>query len=193
MRDLAETFPIDAATTILDVGGTPLNWSFLPAAPQVTLLNLAPADDRGLPPNLRRVQGDGRSLPFGDGSFDICFSNSTIEHVGSYAEQERLAQEILRVGRGVYVQTPARSFPFEPHWYALFVHWLPRALQRRILRWVSGYGLARRPDRETVEALVDEYRLLSLREMRRLFPGCEIRRERFGGLTKAYVAVRRPG
>ena len=27
-------------------------------------------------------------------------------------------------------------------------------------------------------------------EMRRLFPDCEIRRERFLGFTKAYVAVR---
>jgi len=48
-----------------------------------------------------------------------------------------------------------------------------------------------RPNQQQVDALVDEYRLLDYREMRELFPDCEIRRERFLGLTKSYVAVRR--
>ena len=131
-------------------------------------------------------------MPFEDGSFDVCFSNSTIEHVGSRSDQERFAAEVRRVGRGVYVQTPARSFPVEPHWYGLCIHWLPRRVQKRIARWVTLYGLVRKPGPEIVSHLVDEYRLLTFREMRRLFPDCEIRRERFAGLTKSFVAVRRP-
>jgi hypothetical protein len=47
-----------------------------------------------------------------------------------------------------------------------------------------------RPTQAQVDALVEEYRLLTYREMRELFPDCEIRRERFLGLTKSYVAVR---
>ena len=35
--------------------------------------------------------------------------------------------------------------------------------------------------------------LLDGREMRALFPDCEIRRERFLGLTKSYVAIRTSG
>ena len=34
---------------------------------------------------------------------------------------------------------------------------------------------------------------LTFREFKALFPDCEIRRERFLGLTKSYVAVRRRG
>jgi hypothetical protein len=41
-----------------------------------------------------------------------------------------------------------------------------------------------------VRELVDEYRLLTYDEVCALFPDCEIRRERFLGLTKSYVAVR---
>jgi hypothetical protein len=35
-----------------------------------------------------------------------------------------------------------------------------------------------------------ETRLLSHADMREFFPDCEIRRERFLGLTKSYIAVR---
>jgi hypothetical protein len=41
-----------------------------------------------------------------------------------------------------------------------------------------------------VEAFLDEVRLLTLDEMRVLFPDCTILRERFLGWTKSYIAVR---
>jgi len=116
---------------------------------------------------------------------------STIEHVHSLDRQRAFASEVRRVGRGLWLQTPARSFPFEPHWLGLFIHWLPRRWQRRLARNFTLWGLVNRPDQQQVDALVDEYRLLDYREMRELFPDCEIRRERFLGLTKSYVAVRR--
>jgi hypothetical protein len=47
-----------------------------------------------------------------------------------------------------------------------------------------------RPTSEDVSQRVDELRLLTYREMQELFPDCEIRRERFLGLTKSYIAVR---
>jgi hypothetical protein len=41
-----------------------------------------------------------------------------------------------------------------------------------------------------ITALFEELRLLSAREMRNLFPGCEIYKERLLGLPKSLIAVR---
>jgi hypothetical protein len=60
------------------------------------------------------------------------------------------------------------------------------------VRNFTGWGLLTRPSPERVDGFLGELRLLGRAEMQALFPDCEIRRERFLGLTKAYVAVRRP-
>ena len=95
------------------------------------------------------------------------------------------------MARSYYVQTPARSFPLEPHWLGLFVHWLPLTWQKRIVRRFTVYGLVMKPSPAQIDSLLEEYRLLSYGELRDLFPDAEIRRERFMLLPKSYVAVRR--
>lgn len=191
MRAFLRTFQPRATTTILDVGGTPYNWALAGGGGQVTLLNLRHEDgDEPLPPRCQRVVGDATRLDYPDGAFDVGFSNSLIEHLEGWERRQAFAREIRRVGRGLWVQTPARSFPLEPHLMALFVHWLPLRWQRRLVRNFTLWGLLTRPSPERVERFLRETRLLSLEQMRALFPDCEIRRERFLGWTKAYVAVR---
>jgi Methyltransferase domain len=180
-------------TTILDVGGYYHFWRDLPLRPPITLVNIddpPPADE--LPPNFTFVLGDGRCLPFPSQSFDIVFSNSVIEHVGSYEDQQRFAREVRRVGRTLCVQTPNRAFPIEPHFIGPSSPYLPRELQRSIFRWCSVRGWLRRWDHADFDALFNEVRLLSYPEMRALFPDSEIIRERFCGLTKSFTAVRGP-
>lgn len=192
MNAFVAEFRPTAETRILDVGGTVTNWRFVDVDSEVVLLNLVVSvDPDPLPNNITSVQGDGCDLPYVDGAFDICFSNSTIEHLHTLDNQRRFAAEIRRVGRSYYVQTPARGFPFEPHWLGFFIHWLPRRLQRRVARWSTLYGLVAKPTRDEVDALIDEYRLLSRRELRALFPGADIRVERFLLLPKSYLAVKR--
>jgi Methyltransferase domain len=207
MQAFLREFQPTRTMRILDIGGTDLNWRIVDQPARVVLLNIKIPEGgidpglfgveygdpaRGTPPaSVEYVLGDGRSVPYADNEFDVCFSNSTIEHLFTLEEQRKFAAEARRVGRGVWVQTPARSFPFEPHWLSPIVHWLPRSLQRRVGRNFTVYGWLLRPAREDVAHLVDELRLLTLREMRELFPDCEIRRERFLGLTKSYIAVRR--
>ena len=70
------------------------------------------------------------------------------------------------------------------------VHWLPKSWQKRLGRNFTVYGWMLRRRSEDVAQLVDELRLLTYREMEQLYPDCEIRRERFLGLTKSYIAVR---
>jgi len=194
MRAFAERFRPGPSTTILDVGGTTYNWNLLGTPGHLTLVNLELPREGvdALPPNVTVVIGNGTRLDFEADSFDVAFSNSVIEHLGGWPAQQAFAAELRRVGRGVWVQTPARGFPVEPHLLGLFIHWLPRSWQRRLVRWTTGWGWLARPTPERIDALLDELRLLDHREMELLFPDCEIRRERFLGLTKAYVAVRPP-
>ena len=44
------------------------------------------------------VEGDGRRLPFEDASFDIVYSNSVIEHLGTLPNQREFAREVLGAG-----------------------------------------------------------------------------------------------
>ncbi|NNC90704.1 MAG: methyltransferase domain-containing protein [Akkermansiaceae bacterium] len=177
---------------ILDVGGTVFTW-ITPETNRLraVLLNLtAPPLDEDLRGRLESLAGDACDLGFPDGEFDIVYSNSVIEHVGTYENQERMARELRRVGRRLWIQTPARSFFFEPHYVTPFIHWLPKRLRRRIVRWGTLWGLVKRPSRERVEEMINELRLLSFDEMKTLFPDCEIRREKLLGMTKSFIAVR---
>lgn len=170
---------------VLDVGGSPSIWDASPVLPQLTFLNLVPDGDS------RTVVGDARALDFPDGHFDVVFSNSVIEHVGAAEDQARFAAEIRRVGKSYWVQTPNRSFPIEAHYWAPFVHWLPRPLQKRLVRWVSLWGWTARPSQAAVDAHVDEIRLLTRSDMARLFPDATLVPERVLGLTKSWIAQRR--
>src|SRR5580693_2965918 len=69
------------------------------------------------------------ALPFQDGEFDLAYSSSVVEHIPP-EHRARFASELRRVGRGWFVQTPAYSFPIEPHSLLPFAHWLPVSLRR---------------------------------------------------------------
>jgi len=190
MNRFVETFQPTAEATVLDVGGTPYNWERIDAKFPVTLLNTEPLEPDGLDARYMLVQGSGTQLDFADRSFDIAFSNSVIEHVGSFDAQRAFAEELRRVGRQLWVQTPARSFFFEPHLLAPFIHFLPLSWQRRLVRNFTLWGWITRPSQASVDRMLGELRLLDYAIFRDLFPDCEIRRERFLGFTKAFVAVR---
>ena len=188
MADFAKRFSITPETRILDVGGTSFNWDLSPVRPRVTLLNVQEEPAFPVPPDMEFRIGDGCSMPFPDGSFDIVYSNSVIEHVGDAERQRAFAREAARVGRRYYVQTPAKAFPVEPHLLTPFIHWLPRSVQRRLLPFTTFALLHdRRPD---ALAWYDDVRLLTRKEMAAFFPDAAIRAERVLGLPKSYVAER---
>jgi len=183
-------FEVSENTRILDVGGTKLNWGLILASPQVTLLNLGVEERRE--GRFDWKSGDGRQLPFADNSFDICYSNSVIEHVGGPEDWEKFASEIRRVGAAYYVQTPNLWFPVEPHQVSLFLHWLPRRIERRLVRYLSVWGGVTRQTQENIDNWLAYNNLLTKRDMARLFPDAEIIVERFLLLPKSLIAVKRP-
>lgn len=188
MIEFATTIGLTPATRVLDVGGTPFNWELSPVRPRVTLLNIEQPNYE-TPADMTYVQGDGCALHFADGAFDVVYSNSVIEHVGTFDRQRRFAAESARVGRSYYVQTPNRWFPVEPHLITPFFHFLPRRWQIPLVRNFSLWGLVNRPDRAT-RAWYDDVRLITKNELRTLFPDARIISERVVGLAKSYTAVR---
>jgi hypothetical protein len=135
-------------------------------------------------------KGDGCALQHPDKSFDIAHSNSVIEHVGDWQKMQDFARETKRVGQAYYVQTPSYWFPIEPHFGFPAFHWLPRSVQMALLRnFPIGHFEVCRSEEEAAE-LIDDARLLKLAQMRNLFDDGQIVREKFGPLTKSFIAVR---
>ena len=190
MRKFLAIFSVSPATTIVDVGGYPAFWYEVAGSPRITIINNYMPQLRSSLGQYQRVVADGRCLPFKERAFDIAFSNSVIEHLSTYENQKKYADEMRRVAKSLWVQTPARCFPVETHLKTPFIHYLPAGLQRRLIRHFTVWGWMSRPTREDINGFVDEVRLLSYKEMRELFADCQIIKERFFFFTKSYIAVR---
>lgn len=179
-----------ASDRILDVGGHYWFWT-APVGASIDTINLdylpAPANS-----NIRHtLVGDGCNLPFSDNGYEIAFSNSVIEHVGSWEAQQQFASEIRRVGRTLWVQTPARACPIEPHYLCPFIHWLPRSWQRFLLPFTP-WALIHKPSKQDIESMFETIRLLTHSEMKTLFPDCWIYTEKLLGIfPKSYIAIRK--
>jgi hypothetical protein len=134
------------------------------------------------------IKADVRELPIESGSFDVCFSNSMIEHLWTWEDQKRAASEMRTVAKRYFVQTPNFWFPIEPHFLAPFFHWLSPSLRERLAA-ITPRQLMEHSNRDDLLRAVQEVRLLTATEMRMLFPEARVLRERFGGITKSLVAV----
>jgi SAM-dependent methyltransferase len=159
---------------VLDVGCGRIGLRALEPALDVTGVDLAERPDYPGP----FVQADAsEGLPFADGEFELVYCSSVIEHVPP-DRREAFAHEIRRVGRGWFVQTPAWSFPIEPHALLPGAHWLPPRLRRPY--WTLG-----------AMGEWEDISLLKRGEVEALFgPALP---ERVGPLTKSWVCVTPPG
>jgi len=88
-------------------------------------------------PQAHCVQYDGRKFPFRDASFDVCWSNAVIEHVGDRNNQLMFLTEVKRVAKRAMITTPYRYFPIEVHTRTPFLHLLPKRVFDRYLRLVG--------------------------------------------------------
>jgi len=176
--------------TMCDIGGTPSFWDSM-ALPvdddiTITVVNLFPQASSN--ERVRTMVGDARALDLPDQSFNVVYSNSVIEHVGSFDDQRRMAQEVRRLGPRYFVQTPNFFFPVEPHFLFPGFQFLPADVRAWLLTKRNLGWMEREPDFNAASDVVRSIRLLRLSEMRRLFPTSSIYRERVAGLTKSFVA-----
>lgn len=164
---------LPAGARVLDVGCGRIGLRALEPHLDVTGVDLAERPDYPGP----FVRADAASgLPFADDEFDLVYCSSVIEHVPP-SRRAAFAREIRRVGRGWFVQTPAFSFPVEPHSLLPAAHWLPVGARKRY--WRLG-----------VAGSWEEIALLRRGEMEHLFgPALP---ERLGPLVKSWVCVSPP-
>jgi hypothetical protein len=139
-------------------------------------------------------------IPFEDNFFDFVFCNSVIEHVTinkseiydvtsddefkirSYHRQKVLAQEIKRVSKKYFVQTPNKHFIVESHlWFPSLYLYLPRSVQIKIIRFLSKFW---------IKKTTPDFSLLTEKEMMDLFSGAQIVKERSLFLTKSLIAIK---
>ncbi len=196
MQLFIRQFAPTSSTRICDIGGTPFNWKFMSVKPWLVFANLRrPAPTLRFSDREAWVIADATRLPFRRDSFDIAFSNSLIEHVGSFENQEKVAAEVRRIAQAYFVQTPNFWFPIEPHWLAPAVHWIQGFLPRRLLFYLLRYGtlkgLLERPSPQEIERILAEFRLLTKDELRRLFPEGRLLVESFFGLPKSLIVLKK--
>jgi hypothetical protein len=175
---------------VLDVGGGGYPWDLINPAAHITILNMSRPDTVPENSKYKFVVGDGTNLDYPDQSFDLVFSNSVIEHVGDFDTQKQFANEMLRVGKNIYCQTPNKWFLIEPHLISIFIHWLPYPIARKLVRYGCIWGLVAKPTQQQVDEFFKTTQLLTLNEFKKLYPDCKIRFERFFGLTKSFIAER---
>lgn len=116
---------------VLDVGGASYFWdtSSLPTLPNIEIILLNLGEEKIDHPKIKSVVGDATSMPeFEENSFDLVFSNSVIEHLYTWENQQKMANEIMRVGKKHFIQTPNRYFPVEAHYAIPFAQYLPQPL-----------------------------------------------------------------
>lgn len=172
----------DKKTTVLDVGFNDEEYysdieNYLeknyPFLNNVTALGIQePKKFSKRYPEVTTVVYDGVDFPFPDKSFDICWSNAVLEHVGDLDRQVHFVKEIARVSKKFFITTPNRYFPVEVHTKIPFVHYLPASWRDKVYKllgkkWATNgymYLLSKRNLKKVLRlAGVHSYRLIANR------------------------------
>ena len=177
---------LDRRRRMLDLGGQAGIWNHVEASQDITILNLSGVADSFLKTHhqVRSVVGDACNVTeFTDGEFEVLFSNSVIEHVGPESRMEDFAREVKRLGQSYWVQTPSKWFPIEAHCGMPFWWFYPESLRQYFLkRWSAKLPIW--------TEMVEGTRVLTKKQLKRLFPEAQIHTERILGIPKSYIAYR---
>jgi hypothetical protein len=179
---------------ILDVGGLPaLNgvpgfWQGYVDAFEITLLNLPGSFDRYSKAELapyRLIEADACKCVTLSKRYDVVFSNSVVEHVGSSRRQERFASFIRSAAESFWVQTPSPFFPVEAHCDVPFWWSIPIQLRKK---WIMSW---RRSGEHFLANQMASTRPIGEKQLRQLLPNCTILTEHFLGFPKSLIAYGR--
>ena len=73
-----------------------------------------------------------------DFSSDLVVSNATIEHVGNTLNQKKMLENVIKLTKKIFViTTPNRFYPIELHTKIPLIHWFPKPIYRKILKFLG--------------------------------------------------------
>jgi SAM-dependent methyltransferase len=202
------SFLVDEKKKILDLGsatgsnihsiieGTPFNPKNIYIADINSSKIEIGAKKYGFVPVLLNESGP---IQFDDKFFDIVYCSSVIEHVTvpkkqiwslysgkvfrdkSINRQKLFADEIRRLGKQYFIQTPYKHFPIESHTWLPFISWLPRRMLIPLLMTTNTFW---------VKKTSPDWHLLNWDQMSNLFPDANIIAEKSFGLIKSTMAIK---
>jgi ubiquinone/menaquinone biosynthesis C-methylase UbiE len=177
----------DKPIEILDIGGTESYWERMNFTESdkynITLLNLELTEVKYK--NFTSVKGNACDLSFNDNQFDIVISNSVIEHLFTKENQKKMADEVIRVGKYYFIQTPNLFFPIEPHWLFPFFQFMPFKIKVFLTNNFNLGHYKKSKNKLAAIERVNEVKLLSEAKMKRIFPKGKVYREYFLGFKKS--------
>lgn len=125
-----------------------------------------------------------------DEKYDICFSNSCIEHVGMVSDMARFGEAVRNSADAYFVQTPSYFFPVEPHFFFVGFQWLPITIRAWLLRTFSFGHHTKHPDYLGSFIVAQSSYLLNRKLFAAIFHDAEVQNEKILGLTKSFIAVK---
>ena len=103
-----------------------------------------------------------------DFSSDLVVSNATIEHVGNTLNQKKMLENIIKLTKKIFVlTTPNKFYPIELHTKIPLIHWFPKSIYRKILKFL---GLS-------FYAKEENLNLLSVNELKKMLDNYTIKYE----------------
>jgi len=197
-------FTIGDQTKVLDLGGHDGEYIMTMGIDKKNIyvadfdkVALAKAQKSGL--NIVELDESGR-IPCARNDYDIIFSNSVIEHVtvdkddmynyktnkmfreAAWQRQKLFAEQIIEKSDKYYVQTPYKYFIIESHsWLPVIIVLLPRKWQMGVINFFNKFW----PKQTS-----PDWNLLTENDMRKLFPGARIVKEKSLFMTKSLIAIK---
>jgi hypothetical protein len=182
--------------SILDIGGTEKYWNldseFVANNADKLIITVTNIDETSVKSENSSIfnykVGDATEGDVYEGNYNFIHSNSVIEHVGNWSKIRAMASNVVARKIPYYIQTPNYWFPVEPHFRSIGFHWLPLDTRAKLLlKKQRGFRSASNYE-EAMES-VNSINLLTVFQMRQLFPNAEIVRERVGPFTKSIIAI----
>lgn len=189
-----ENFAGQAEITIVDFGGIEGFWKAVgldylrEKNMKITLVNLSEYEIENKDIFVS-IASDARYYT-AETKFDICFSNSCIEHVGQMQDMISFRDAVQNVAKTYFIQTPSYHFPIEPHFVSVGWHWLPKTLRVFLIKRMSIGHFDQGKDVLDSYVIIESCYLLSRKIFKALFFDGRIENEKLLFLTKSFIAIR---